>query len=243
MLLLPSVVLLLVFLLFANAARSLVLVHIHIYPHFRACFSFGFYIYGKWGEGEKQTEGTDGYYQICLIYICLFFLYVECWTMDDDGGLNKWMNTGVDCGVSAYIVSELKIPGVDAPKETPGRGKGFAYIIRYDASKARKVLGVEFRDNTTTTKDTIEDFKARGWLNWVEPVMWVGRGGDWKPSPWPTWLVGVGWEVLICRHPDFDCYQFFLFLRKKRIMTFLGDRGYCPGRRLDGFGLGEKGYW
>ena len=75
------------------------------------------------------------------------------------------MNTGVDCGVSAYIVSELKIPGVDAPKETPGRGKGFAYIIRYDASKARKVLGVEFRDNTTTTKDTIEDFKARGWLN------------------------------------------------------------------------------
>ena len=59
----------------------------------------------------------------------------------------------------------LKIPRVDAPKETPGRGKGFAYIIRYDVSKARKVLGVEFRDKTTTTKDTIEDFKAWGWLN------------------------------------------------------------------------------
>ena len=72
------------------------------------------------------------------------------------------MNTGVDCGVSAYIVNELKIPGVDAPKETPGRGKGFAYTIRYDASKARKVLGVEFRDKTTTTKDTIEDFKRLG---------------------------------------------------------------------------------
>ena len=48
----------------------------HIYPHFRACFffkvSFRFYIYGKY-EREKQTEGTDGYYQIRLIYICLFF--------------------------------------------------------------------------------------------------------------------------------------------------------------------------
>ena len=40
-------VLLVLLLLFANAARSLVLHHIHIYPHFRACFSFEFYIYGK----------------------------------------------------------------------------------------------------------------------------------------------------------------------------------------------------
>ena len=62
-------------------------------------------------------------------------------------------------------MNELKIPGVDAPKGTPGKGKDFVYTIRYDTSKARKVLGVEFRDKKTTTKDTIEDFKARGWLN------------------------------------------------------------------------------
>ena len=67
------------------------------------------------------------------------------------------------CVFADDIVNELKIPGVDAPKGTPGKGKDFAYTIRYDVSKAKNVLGIEFRDKMTTTKDTIEDFKAQGW--------------------------------------------------------------------------------
>ena len=53
-------------------------------------------------EREKQTEGMDGYYQIHLIYICLFSCMLnECCTTND-GGPYEWMNAGVDCGVSAY---------------------------------------------------------------------------------------------------------------------------------------------
>ncbi|PAV17628.1 D-lactaldehyde dehydrogenase [Pyrrhoderma noxium] len=93
--------------------------------------------------------------------------HVRAIEVEEAGGSRFIISGGAFINQDFYdIVNELKIPGVDAPKGTPGKGKDFAYTIRYDVSKARKVLGIEFRDKTTTTtKDTIEDFKARGWLN------------------------------------------------------------------------------
>ncbi|EJD07758.1 NAD-binding protein [Fomitiporia mediterranea MF3/22] len=51
----------------------------------------------------------------------------------------------------------------DVPQGTPGAGKDFKYKFVYDSSRAKNVLGIQFRDIKTTTKDTVEDFKKRGW--------------------------------------------------------------------------------
>ncbi|KAL5521236.1 hypothetical protein ACEPAG_9159 [Sanghuangporus baumii] len=51
----------------------------------------------------------------------------------------------------------------DIPKGTPGAGKNYPFVFRYDTTKAQNVLGIKFRDILTTTKDTVEDFKKRGW--------------------------------------------------------------------------------
>ena len=102
MLLLLLSVVLLVLLLFANAAAGTSPYPISIYIHtFARVFPFDF-IYMVNEEREKQTEGMAGYYQIHLIYICLFSCMLnECCTTND-GGPYEWMNAGVDCGVSAY---------------------------------------------------------------------------------------------------------------------------------------------
>ena len=46
-------------------------------------------------------------------------------------------------------------------KYDPGRA---THYIVYVPDKQRKLLGVPFRTMEETTKDTIEDFKTRGWL-------------------------------------------------------------------------------
>ncbi|KAJ2973760.1 hypothetical protein NUW54_g12004 [Trametes sanguinea] len=38
------------------------------------------------------------------------------------------------------------------------------HLIQYSPDKERRILGIQFRSLEETTKDTIEDFKARGWL-------------------------------------------------------------------------------
>ncbi|KAH9896685.1 NAD(P)-binding protein [Cubamyces lactineus] len=38
------------------------------------------------------------------------------------------------------------------------------HLIRYSPEKERRLLGIKFKSLEETTKDTLEDFKARGWL-------------------------------------------------------------------------------
>ena len=38
------------------------------------------------------------------------------------------------------------------------------FMLAYVPDKQRKLLGVQFRSLEETTKDTLEDFKAKGWL-------------------------------------------------------------------------------
>ena len=52
----------------------------------------------------------------------------------------------------------------EIPKGTPGAGKDINWSIIYDSSKVRDVLGLKFKSVEEATKDTIEDYKARGWI-------------------------------------------------------------------------------
>ncbi|OSD07837.1 NAD-P-binding protein [Trametes coccinea BRFM310] len=38
------------------------------------------------------------------------------------------------------------------------------HLVQYSSDKERRLLGIKFRSIEETTKDTLEDFKARGWL-------------------------------------------------------------------------------
>lgn len=48
------------------------------------------------------------------------------------------------------------------PRGTPGAGKGLTHSV-YDASKARKVLGINFKGLEETVRDTEEELRKRGW--------------------------------------------------------------------------------
>lgn len=39
-----------------------------------------------------------------------------------------------------------------------------AHQQMYDTTKERKLLNIKFRSKEEMTKDTLEDFKARGWF-------------------------------------------------------------------------------
>ncbi|KAI0646157.1 NAD-P-binding protein [Trametes meyenii] len=54
-----------------------------------------------------------------------------------------------------------KIPAIDTPYTDVSSLK---YPVRYSCEKAQRILGVKSRSLEETTKDSVEDFKARGWL-------------------------------------------------------------------------------
>ena len=39
------------------------------------------------------------------------------------------------------------------------------HLIQYDNSKEQKLFGLKYRNKLETTRDIIEDFEARGWVN------------------------------------------------------------------------------
>jgi len=61
------------------------------------------------------------------------------------------------------VVNQLSIPGVEAPEGTHGAGKTFKFEQIYDTTKSKTVLGLKYHDQQTTAKDSVEDFKNRGW--------------------------------------------------------------------------------
>ena len=42
--------------------------------------------------------------------------------------------------------------------------KNGVYMIRYDASKSARILGLKYRGMDETVADTIKEFKEKGWL-------------------------------------------------------------------------------
>ncbi|PAV17621.1 D-lactaldehyde dehydrogenase [Pyrrhoderma noxium] len=66
----------------------------------------------------------------------------------------EWFNTA----------NALSIPGLNVPLGTPETANGVKYRYQLDTTKARTVLGLRFRDKTTTARDTLESFRNHGWL-------------------------------------------------------------------------------
>ncbi|KAJ7490816.1 D-lactaldehyde dehydrogenase [Mycena latifolia] len=54
-------------------------------------------------------------------------------------------------------------PSSKYEKGTPGAGKDAVYLIRYDASKGIRILGMKYRSMAETTADVIADYEAHGW--------------------------------------------------------------------------------
>ncbi|KAH9838568.1 NAD(P)-binding protein [Rhodofomes roseus] len=54
-------------------------------------------------------------------------------------------------------------PTVSPGDETYDPAKA-THMVQYDTSKAAKLLGIKYRSIEESTKDMVEDFKARGWI-------------------------------------------------------------------------------
>lgn len=62
------------------------------------------------------------------------------------------------------ILSTLASPN-EIPKGDPAHGSTLetVYRMRYDARKADRVLGLQYRSLQESTRDMVEDFARRGW--------------------------------------------------------------------------------
>ncbi|KAI0088336.1 NAD-binding protein [Irpex rosettiformis] len=73
--------------------------------------------------------------------------------------LSAWMAVAQDF---FDTINELNVTGFDVPIGIPGSGKDFKYRTIVDNTKARKVLGIQFRDKKEVTKDLLESICRLG---------------------------------------------------------------------------------
>jgi len=63
-----------------------------------------------------------------------------------------WINAAKKCGVETSAGDDSYDPA------------NAAHLVRYDTSKASRVLGIKYHTIEQSTRDIIDDFKARGWI-------------------------------------------------------------------------------
>ncbi|KAI0320495.1 hypothetical protein OF83DRAFT_1169281, partial [Amylostereum chailletii] len=64
------------------------------------------------------------------------------------------------------IANTIQPPVYDKiPKGVPGSVKGKEVLITYDTTKFQKLYGYKYTPLKDTIRDSLEDFKARGWLS------------------------------------------------------------------------------
>ncbi|EED86030.1 predicted protein [Postia placenta Mad-698-R] len=63
-----------------------------------------------------------------------------------------------------FTIAGRKIGAVIPAGNTSYDPAKATHLIMYDASKAPKVLGIKYRSIDETTRDILEDYKARGWV-------------------------------------------------------------------------------
>lgn len=61
----------------------------------------------------------------------------------------------------ANSIQPYPLPNHPPAKGSPGLEK--SYNIQYNTEKEKRILGVKFKTPEETTRDTLEDFAARGW--------------------------------------------------------------------------------
>ena len=94
-----------------------------------------------------------------------------------NAGLWKWQDFGrsvhLDIKTYTYVCSfEIDMSVNIAHRLCPSLPAGNAsydpatvvHLTSYSPDKERMLLGINFRTIEETTKDTLDDFKARGWL-------------------------------------------------------------------------------
>lgn len=73
-------------------------------------------------------------------------------------------NFVVDAANAISPPPTLKTGGL--PKGNPGAGTGHpntVHLLYYDTTKAARILGLKYRTIAETTRDTLEDYQAKGW--------------------------------------------------------------------------------
>ena len=64
-----------------------------------------------------------------------------------------------------FVVYEAHKLAPQVPNPEPSYDPATAdWPVKYDVSREAKLLGVQYKTREETTKDTIDDFKARGWF-------------------------------------------------------------------------------
>ena len=89
-------------------------------------------------------------------------------------GAWTWQDWGTHiCALSSHIPTNNPCPLVDAARKvepslpagnTSYDAKSAVYMVRYDASKSARILGLKFRGMDETAADTVKEFKEKGWL-------------------------------------------------------------------------------
>lgn len=74
------------------------------------------------------------------------------------------VSAGSFCFQDFLDVAAKSYPDVVKDKGVPGAGNGITYPVQYTTKKEQGVLGIKYKTIEETTRDTIEDFKKRGWV-------------------------------------------------------------------------------
>ena len=91
------------------------------------------------------------------------------------GGPYKWQDFGMpNCYIenrrqeansaSLIVDAASKLYPKVSPRDETYDPKKATHPIKYDTSKAAKLLGLKYHSIEENTKDVVEDFKARAWI-------------------------------------------------------------------------------
>lgn len=90
--------------------------------------------------------------------------HVRAFEVPEAGGNYFIMSSGTFDWQDWYdVANELNIPGYTFPKRDPSQLYDDEYPGVFNPTKARELLGINFKSKLETVKDSIRDFQARGW--------------------------------------------------------------------------------
>jgi nucleoside-diphosphate-sugar epimerase len=70
--------------------------------------------------------------------------------------------------VNAANTLAQSFPNLNLPRGYPEKAKNTVHLILYDTAKADRILKLKYRSMEETTRDTLNDFEERGWLDVVK---------------------------------------------------------------------------
>jgi hypothetical protein len=77
--------------------------------------------------------------------------------------LTEWIETSRSPVDVVNSLSPPPIPGKTLAVGIPGTGKKPVFKLNYDTSKAKRILGLEYKPMGEVARDMLIDFGRRGW--------------------------------------------------------------------------------